>query len=59
MEAATVKDVALDLVEALNAYEGDFGADGVEIDHALASARDTVQITLTNGEVYTLTAEAA
>lgn len=59
MEAATVKDVTLDLVEALNAYVGDFGADGVEIDNAQASDRDTVQLTLSNGEVYTLTAEAA
>lgn len=59
MEAATLSDVALDIVAALEMFGGDFGADGVHIASVTATGRETVLVSLTNGEDYELTVEAA
>lgn len=53
--AATEFDVALDLVAALDMYAGTFGSDETVIDTIGPGERDTVVVSLSNGQEYRLT----
>ncbi len=54
-DAATERDMALDLVAALDMYEGLMGSEETIIDSVEALDRERVQITLNNGQSFTLT----
>ena len=56
MPRTTEEDVTLDVIAALDMYEGMIGDDGVIIDQVRESpdGRNTVRLWLSNGEVYDL-----
>jgi len=54
-DAATERDVALDLVAALDMYEGLMGSEETTIETIDIADRDKVSITLDNGQRFTLT----
>jgi hypothetical protein len=53
-EQTTEKDVTLDLIAALEMYAGTMGSDETVIDEVAEGERNTVRVTLSNGEVYEL-----
>ena len=53
-EITTEHDVVLDTVAALDMFAGSFGADNVVIDNVEEGERNTVLVTLSNGEKYEL-----
>jgi hypothetical protein len=59
MFVATLLNVVLDTVMALDAFRDDFGNEGIQIEEVIAAAdRDTdIIITLTNGESVRLRVE--
>jgi len=56
MPRTTEKDVTLDVIAALDMYEGSIGDDGVIIDEVNESpdGQNTVRLWLSSGEVYDL-----
>jgi hypothetical protein len=54
----TENDVALDLIAALDMYDGSFGAEETTIDKIGEGERGTVVIVLSNGDEYRLTVRA-
>jgi hypothetical protein len=51
----TEADVALDLVAALDMYDGLMGSETTSIESVGPGERDTVVLVLTNGDTYRLT----
>ena len=51
---STTHDVVLDTMAALDMFTGAFGSEETTIDGVTETARDRLEVTLSNGEVYEL-----